>query len=89
MTINILIIGAICAVAVLIVPRFLGRGKGKMLSQYGVLGKRFRLKRHAFASKWGRESRSATRCQVNTEATRLRYTIISVVEAGESVFGHR
>lgn len=53
MTINILIIGAICAVAVLIVPGFLGRGKGKMLSQYGVLEKRFRLKRHAFASKWG------------------------------------
>ena len=76
MTINILIIGAICAVAVLIVPGFLGRGKEKMLSQYGVLEKRFRFKRHAFASKWGRASGSTTRCQANTEATRLRYTII-------------
>jgi len=53
MTNNILIIGAICAVALLIVPGLLGRSKGKMLSQYGVLEKRFRLKRHAFASKWG------------------------------------
>ena len=52
MTINILIIGAICAVAVLIVPGFLGRGKGKMLSVWSV-EKRFRLKRHSFASKWG------------------------------------
>ena len=53
MTINILIIGAICAVALLVIPGFLGRSKGKMLAQYGVLEKRFRLKRHAFTSKWG------------------------------------
>lgn len=53
MAINILIIGAICAVSLLIVPGLLGRSKGKMLSQYGVLEKRFRLKRHAFTSKWG------------------------------------
>ena len=53
MTINILIIGALCAIAVLVIPGFLGRSNEKMLSQYRVLEKRFRLKRHAFASKWG------------------------------------
>ena len=53
MTINILIIGTLCAVALLIVPRFLGRSKERMLSQYNVLEKRFRLKRHTFTSKWG------------------------------------
>ncbi len=50
MAINILIIGSICAGAVLIVPRFVGQVNRKMLSQYGVLENRFRLKRHAFFS---------------------------------------
>ncbi len=36
-----------------------------------------------------RESRSATRCQVNVEATRLRYMINSVVDAEEKALGHR
>lgn len=53
MTINILIIGAICAIALLIIPGLLSRSQGRMLSQYGILEKRFRFKRHAFTSKWG------------------------------------
>ena len=40
---NILIIGAVFAVLLLIVPRLLGRSREAMLAQYEIIEKRFRL----------------------------------------------
>jgi hypothetical protein len=40
---NILIIGAIFAVLLLIVPRLLGCSREAMLAQYEIMEKRFRL----------------------------------------------
>jgi len=51
---NILIIGAVFAVLLLFVPKWLERSKAAMLAQYEILEKRFRLKRKTYPSKWGK-----------------------------------
>ena len=51
---NILIIGAVFAVLLLIVPRLLGRSREAMLAQYEIMEKRFRLQRKIYPSKWGK-----------------------------------
>jgi hypothetical protein len=51
---EILIIGAVFAVLLLIVPRLLGRSRESMLAQYEILEKRFRLQRKTYPSKWGK-----------------------------------
>lgn len=51
---NILIIGAIFAVLLLIVPLLLGRSREAMLAQYEIMEKRFRLQRKIYPSKWGK-----------------------------------
>ena len=51
---NILIIGAVFAVLLLIVPRLLGRSREAMLAQYEIMEKRFRLQRKIDPSKCGK-----------------------------------
>lgn len=51
---EILIIGLVAAVGLIVASRFIGRNSDRMLAQYGVLEKRFRLERRTFHSKWGK-----------------------------------
>jgi hypothetical protein len=50
----ILIAGLVAAVALILLPRFLGRRQERMLGQYAVLEKRFGLTRRVSQSRWGK-----------------------------------
>ena len=49
----ILAIGVVFALALLFIPRILGRSQAAMLQQYEILERRFHLKRKTYKSAWG------------------------------------
>lgn len=49
----ILVIGLVFALALLFVPRILGRSQAATLEQYEILERRFHLNRRTFSSAWG------------------------------------